>query len=145
MQNLKGNVDLLIMSNDGWSPITWKLWFPFLNWPTTSNAKVKTFDDDDWCTEEELRELTDEEWETKIHPSAKFVLKFKFDERAIVGGDLRTWPLRGTDMWIERTEQFSEDTTVREFVERIYKYPGYGIFEGITPLGNNEYVFMWGT
>lgn len=129
----------------GWSPITQKLWFPFLNWPETTDAEVKTFDKDDWYSKEDLRELTHEEWQTKIHPSSDFVVKFMFDERAIVGGDYEMWPLSHTKMWLDRTETFSKYTTVREFVQRVYQYPGYGVFEGFKTLDENEYRFMWGT
>lgn len=95
------------------------------------SIEVEIFDDDT-----NIREITEDELNTVIHPSASFTVITDFDIRA--SADYSKKP----DV---RSHTFNKTATVRDLVKWISEGPCYGYFEGLQKIKNGLYVVAWGT
>jgi hypothetical protein len=89
--------------------------------------------------------LTEEQWNTPLHPTGFWAVKIEFDDRAIKDDSTETADYSS----LHRTEIFAPGTTLADFVRRIFSKPCYGVFEGLTYVGTDMgmkvYCFNWGT
>jgi len=108
--------------------------------------------------ETEAIPLTQEEWETIVHPSGDWCLYMTFDERAFQENESKAYEhIRSCvsdeknknlkqshaqiELTIRRGERFTATTTLREVLERIKSGLVYGYYEGIVPSAQDHFLY----
>jgi hypothetical protein len=102
--------------------------------------------------------LTDEEWETVVHPSGDWCLYMTFDQRAFRDKESKAYKCISTyvsdkksknlkqshaqiEITIRRGERFTATTTLRDVLERIKGGLFYGFYEGIVPSADHHLLY----
>lgn len=100
----------------------------------SKSAEAQIFNEQD-----DLYDITEEQLNTVLHPTSKWVLHMEFDGRASNPSDISAY-----SQTISRVEHFEPHATLRDVLERIANGDCFGYMEGIEG-DNGVFYLQWGT
>ena len=102
-----------------------------MSWSTTDTDKEPTLYYED--PDDQYRQLTEEEWNTVVHPTSDWVIWSSGDERVFDSNDTLNNQVNTTDShkYYAWQKKISKDATVKDVYNAIKKELSYHYFEGL--------------